>query len=130
MFSMKSLWLALCLAGPGLASASALDLFDAGEFAQAVAAAEGELEREPDRLASLIVLGRAQLTLDRAAEAVQTLRRTARLHPQSAEAYYRLGQALTVRVAESGTWRRMFMADDIGDAFARAVELEPGNAEY
>lgn len=124
------LLVALLVAGPVLGDANALQLFDAGEFSQAARAAARELENEPDRLASLVVLGRAQLTLDRAADAVQTLHRAARAHPQSAEAFYRLGQALTVRFAEVGTWRRMFLADDIGDAFARAVELVPDNAEY
>jgi len=120
----------LLLVLPLPALAGALALFDAGEFEQAESAARRELESDPASLTALLVLGRVQLTLDRAANAVQTLHRATAQHPASAEAYYRLGQAVTVRVAESSTWRRMFMADDIGEAFARAVELDPDNAEY
>jgi tetratricopeptide (TPR) repeat protein len=117
-----------------LTSATALagsrELFDAGDFPDAEAAARGELERTPGALDPLLVLGQAQLTLGKTADAVVTLRQAASLHPDSGEAFYRLGQALTLRVAELSTWRRMFMAGDIGDAFARAVELAPANASF
>lgn len=131
---MKVLLLALALvamvAWPHKGLADARALFDAGDFGPAEAAARRELGVRPGNLTALLVLGQTLLTLDRTAEAVQTLAQATRVHPHSGEAHYRLGQALALRVAESGTWRRIFMADDIGDAFARAVVLEPGNAEY
>lgn len=127
---MRTLLAALALAWPLSALAGSADLFAAGDFAQAEAAARRELETEPADLAALLVLGRTQLTLDRPADAVRTLRAAVQQHPQSAEAHYRLGQAVTLRVAELNTWRRMFLADDIGEAFERAVELDPANTEY
>lgn len=124
-------WLpVLLLAWPLAGTAGSRDLFDAGDLAPAMAAAHDELRDEPGKLDALLVLGQAQLALDRTDEAVQTLRDATRRHPASAEAFYRLGQALTLRFAEAGTWRRLFMAGDIGDAFDEAVALDPRNAEY
>jgi tetratricopeptide (TPR) repeat protein len=127
---MRALLAALAMAWPLAALAGAQELFDAGDFAEAEAAAKHELKARPDDLTALLVLGRTQLTLDHPADAVRTLRAAAQQHPDSAEAYYRLGQAITLRVAEMSSWRRMFLADDIGEAFRRAVELAPDNAEY
>ena len=127
---MKGCLPVLLLVVPLLGHAGSRELFDAGDFAPAEAAAQAELKKDPDNLAALLVLGQVQLTFDRTAEAVQTLRDATRHHPESAEAYYRLGQALTLRFGKASTWRRMFMAGDIGDAFEQAVALEPRNAEY
>lgn len=120
----------LLLAATSTCGAGSRELFEGGDFREAEAAARTELAAEPGRLDTLLVLGQTQLTLGRAAEAVATLREATRRHPESGDAYYRLGQALTLHVAESSTWRRLFMADDIGDAFARAVALEPSNSEF
>ena len=119
---------AFAAAPPALAGSR--EHFEAGDFAAAVDAAQQELERAPRQLDALLVLGQAQLTLGRTAAGVATLRQAATLHADSAEAHYRLGQALTLYVAEAGTWRRLWSAGDIGDAFERAVELEPTNGEY
>lgn len=127
---MKALLAALALAWPLSAGAGSAALFEAGDFREAETAAQRELRDKPTNLVALLVLGRTQLTLDRPADAVRTLQAAVQHHPQSAEAYYRLGQAVTLRVAESSTWRRMFLAGDIGEAFERAVELDPDNAEY
>lgn len=118
----------LAVTPPALAGSR--EHFDAGDFPEAQAAAREELERAPANLEALLVLGQTQLTLGRTNEAVATLRQATAAHPESGEAYYRLGQALTLQVGESSTWRRMFTAGDIGDAFARAVQLEPSNTAY
>jgi tetratricopeptide (TPR) repeat protein len=129
--SQSRVFLAIALLAASTAAlADSRALFDAGDFADAVAVAREELERTPGALDPLLVLGQAQLTLGKTAEAVATLRKAASLHPDSGEAFYRLGQALTLHVAASSTWRRMFMAGDIGDAFGRAVELAPSNASF
>lgn len=121
---------ALALAWPAPAPAGSRAHFDAGDFAPAEVAAQAELAADPGRLDAWLVLGQAQLMLDRPGEAVRSLREAVRHHPDSAEAHYRLGQALTLHVARSGLWRRMFLADDIGASFARAVELAPRNTDY
>lgn len=118
------------LAAASTAVAGSREFFEAGDFPEAEAAAQVELERNPGHLDALLVLGQTQLTLGRQADAVATLRAATRRHPDSGEAFYRLGQALSLYVAASGTWRRIFTADDIGDAFARAVELEPSNSVF
>lgn len=112
------------------ASAGSREHFEAGDFAAAEAAAHRELERVPGQLEALLVLGQVQLTLGRTSEGVATLRQATDLHADSAEAHYRLGQALTLSVAAAGTWTRIWTAGDIGDAFERAVELEPTSGEY
>lgn len=122
--------LVLALVVPLRATAGSLELFEAGDFGPAAEAAREELAGNPASLIAMLVLGRSQLTLDQPKAAVETLRQAATRHPDSAEAHYRLGQALTLHVAESSTWRRMVLSDDIGAAFGRAVELEPANAEY
>lgn len=124
-------WLpALLLALPAAAQAGSRELFEAGDFAPAEAAAQAELRDDPGNLTALLVLGQVQLTLEHTLEGVRTLQDATRRHPESAEAFYRLGQGLTLRFAEAGTWRRMFMAGDIGDAFEQAVALDPHNPEY
>jgi tetratricopeptide (TPR) repeat protein len=120
----------LMLAWAVPAPASSRALFEAGDFAPAEAAAQVEVAANPGHLEALLVLGQAQLMLDRPGDAVRALRQAVRRHPDSAEAHYRLGQALTLHVARSGLWRRMLLGDDIGAAFARAVELAPRNPEY
>lgn len=123
---------AFALALPIVAAAGSrpLELFEAGDFEPAAAAARSTLQADPGDLTALLVLGRAQMTLDHAAEAVATLRRATAEHPHSAEAQYRLGQALSLRVAQANTWRRIMLSDDIGAAFSQAVALEPANPEY
>lgn len=132
MYRHSQWWLVsvLALVVPVSAAAGPVELFEAGDFAPAADAARAELVGNPASLVAALVLGRAQLTLDQPAAAVDTLRDAAARHPDSAEVHYRLGQALTLHVAASNTWRRMVLSDDIGAAFARAVELEPENAEY
>ncbi|HUR41508.1 MAG TPA: tetratricopeptide repeat protein [Verrucomicrobiae bacterium] len=129
MFPIKLL-AALITAWPLAGTAGPLELFDAGEFAPAAEAARAELGRDPENFEALIVLGRSQLTLDQAADATMTLTMATRAYPRSAEAWYRLGQAVTVQLGESGMFRRMMLSGDIGEAFGRAVELAPDNAEY
>ena len=134
MRDRRSQWLpvlalALLAAAPPVL-AGARELYDAGDFVEAEAAARAELAEDPDRLDSLLVLGQAQLTLGRTGEGVATLQQATSRNPDSGEAFYRLGQALSLHVAASTTWRRIFTADDIGDAFTRAVELAPHNASF
>jgi tetratricopeptide (TPR) repeat protein len=126
---MRTILLLLALL-PTAALGGAVEHFEAGDFDLAVQAAEKDLAREPKRLDALIILGRAHLAADRPAEAVAALRRAAAVEPPSAEAHYRLGQALTIQISQSGVWRKVLLSDDIGAAFERAVELAPDDSEY
>lgn len=121
---------AFALALPMLVNAGAVVLFDAGEFERAAVLAQQELQTDPGDSAALVLLGRAQLAAGRVLESVRTLHRAAGAQPPSAEANYRLGQALATQASESGTLRRLALAGDIGRAFRRAAELEPRNADY
>lgn len=118
------------LAAPFLVSAGTVVLFDAGEFDRAAEAAQAELRGNPDDVPALVLLGRAQLAAGRVLEAVRTLRRASAGRPASAEANYRLGQALVTQASEGGTLRWLTLSGDIGRAFRRAVDLEPDDPEY
>lgn len=111
-------------------AASALELFQQGDFQAATAAAQATLVEQPSDVDARLVLGRAQLELGDAAGAVATLEDAARIAPENAEVHYRLGQARLALLPGVGFLRRMSLGRDIGHAFARAVQLAPDNPDY
>jgi Flp pilus assembly protein TadD len=95
---------------PGQARA----LFDAGEYAASLRAAQGGLGQTPDDVELLVLAGRAGIEVD-APETLRFLERATHLAPQDASAWHYLGEAL----ATDG------QTEAAETAFRRAVELDP-----
>jgi tetratricopeptide (TPR) repeat protein len=88
--------------------------FEAGRHAEARAAAQEGLASAPDDLELLRISGRAGVELG-ASDAVDELARVTELHPDSAEAWHDLGDALLAEGRD----------EEAADAFRKAVELNP-----
>jgi tetratricopeptide (TPR) repeat protein len=92
----------------------ARSLFEAGQFANARAAAAEGLSAAPEDVELLRLAGRAGVEIG-AEDAPEQLRKVADLEPGSAEAWRDLGDALA---AEGRT-------DEANEAFRRVLEIEP-----
>jgi tetratricopeptide (TPR) repeat protein len=73
----------------------------------------------------LLKTGRAQLDSGKSGDAVKTLERAVKMNPQSAEAHFRLGNALGSEAGKANPLRQPFLAKRLKAEFEKAVELDP-----
>ena len=93
----------------------ALNLFNSGQYQQALVQLSPFVEEHPDSAGAQKLLGMTQFMLGKPAEAIATMLKAVRLAPQDADAWYYLG-------------RLYFSKDNATDAlaaFRRSLELNP-----
>lgn len=73
----------------------------------------------------LLRLGRAQIDSGKSGEAIKTLERAVKANPQSAEAHFRLGNALGAEAGKASVLRKPGLAKRLKAEFEKAVELDP-----
>lgn len=73
----------------------------------------------------LLRLGRAQTDSGKSTEAIKTLERAVKTNPQSAEAHYRLGNAVGSEAGRASVLRKPGLAKRLKAEFEKAVELDP-----
>jgi len=74
----------------------------------------------------LIKRGRAQTDSGKDDDAVKTLEQAVKLDPMSAEAHFRLGNALGSVAQKANVLRQPFLAKRLKSEFEKAAELDPG----
>ncbi len=73
----------------------------------------------------LLRLGRAQTDSGKSAEAIKTLERAVKANPQSAEAHFRLGNAIGSEAGKANMLRKPGLAKRLKAEFEKSVELDP-----
>lgn len=122
--------LGLILAATAATAASPAELLERRDWAGALEAAQAASRQDPHDIAARVLAGRALLELHRTADSVDTLRDATQRDPGSADAWLWLAEALAIRVNEVNPFSRLGIANEMRQAFERAVELAPANDAY
>jgi tetratricopeptide (TPR) repeat protein len=118
------LWLGQATAG---AVAEIEPLLAAGRVDEAIGDAQEVLRREPENAQAHILLARAYYALEDWDRAVAEAERATKLEPKNSQYFLWLGRAYGERASNANFLSAMGLAKKAGQAFERAVELDPSS---
>jgi len=121
----------LALAGLVASSFAATpqDLLREGRIDQAIAAARGRTQQNPNDADAWLVLGRANYYIERWDDSIEAFERATSLRPNDSATHMWLGRAYGEKASNSNFLRAMKLAGKVREQFERAVQLDSSSVQ-
>lgn len=110
-------------------STSELKLLVESRDKKALASADALTKAEPKNAEAWILLTRARLQANNAADAISSAEKAVKLAPNNSQSHFWLGNSYGARIGQVGMFLQMSMAPKLRDAFEKTVALDPNNLD-